>query len=116
MAVVRDVAEVEAALAALAARSPHPLVRQLQRAPGQRDARWLQLFTGDDAAAPPAMEALPAQPSLPLDGDAPHAAAAVQAAMTDDRGERLARLENEVRQLRAELEALRQTITGERSD
>jgi uncharacterized protein YceH (UPF0502 family) len=39
--------EVEAVLAGLTARSDHPLARLLERAPGQREARWIQLLQAD---------------------------------------------------------------------
>jgi uncharacterized protein YceH (UPF0502 family) len=46
MAPIVDASEVEAALQALAARQPHPLVVQLPREAGRRDARWAQLLGG----------------------------------------------------------------------
>ena len=42
-----DVGSVEATLGRLAARSDRPLVRLLERAPGQREARWIQLLQHD---------------------------------------------------------------------
>ena len=46
-----DADEVEATLAALAARPDGPFVVRLPRQIGARDARWAQLFTGEPAAA-----------------------------------------------------------------
>jgi len=47
-----DVDEVEATLRRLAQRPDRPLVRQLERAVGQREARWIQLLQRDaDARA-----------------------------------------------------------------
>ena len=46
-----DADEVEATLAALAARPDGPFVVRLPRQSGARDARWAQLFTGEPAAA-----------------------------------------------------------------
>jgi uncharacterized protein len=59
MAAVSDVAEVEAALQALAGHASGPFVARLPRAPGQRDARYAHLLGGPVAAdiaaeAPPA--------------------------------------------------------------
>ncbi|HMX66691.1 MAG TPA: DUF480 domain-containing protein, partial [Microthrixaceae bacterium] len=42
-----DVGSVEATLGRLAVRSDRPLVRLLERAPGQREARWIQLLQHD---------------------------------------------------------------------
>ena len=44
-----DLGEVEATLDALAARQTGPLVRRLERRPGQKDARYLQLLTASSA-------------------------------------------------------------------
>jgi len=116
MAPGHAVAEVEAALQALAGRTPHPLVRQLPRASGQRDVRWTELFTargGAEAAPADALtSAVPASPAVV----AASAIAPAPAAGHDDRADRLARLEAEVRQLRLELEALRQSMSADRAD
>lgn len=84
--------DVDAALAALAARQPHALVTRLPREAGRRDSRWAQLFTGPvDAAGA---------------DDPPDSPAAAPASKPD----RLAQLEEEVQQLRAEIEALRESF------
>jgi uncharacterized protein len=90
MAPLRDVSEVDAALAALAARE-QPLVAQLAREPGRRESRWMQLFTGE---APPETVA-PPEPA------APRAAAGK---------ERLDELEARVNALQHELEALQRKL------
>lgn len=85
LAPLRDVSEVEAALAALAARQ-EPLVAQLPREPGRRDSRWMQLFTGE---TPPAEAEATAGPRL------------------QSRDDRMASLEARVDELHAEVAALR---------
>jgi hypothetical protein len=75
--------ELEAALEALAGRE---LVRRLERRPGQKEARYVQLLGGGA-------------------GEAPEAAAS--AAPADPLEERVARLEAEVAELRAAVEAWR---------
>jgi uncharacterized protein YceH (UPF0502 family) len=77
--------EVEAALKSLAERD-EPLVERLPREPGKREARYRHLFGSEPAEAAPA----PSEPP-----------------QTEFRENRLDALEREVRELRAELEALR---------
>lgn len=93
MASWADVSEVEAALQNLLEREP-PLVARLPREPGRREVRYSHLFSGEP----------PSQVS------APSAMAADAGAGTeegDTLGQRIARLEEEVRQLRAELQELK---------
>jgi uncharacterized protein YceH (UPF0502 family) len=95
MAEFGDVSEVEAALQALALRDPEPLVNQplvaqLPREPGRRESRYAQLLCG------------------PVEAQA--AATAPAHAAAEPVADRLARLEDEVQQLRAELDELRRTI------
>ena len=80
--------EVEDVLSGLARRDP-PLVRQLPRAPGQKEARWQQLL--GDEPAPAVLEERPAEP------------AAVRGSLVDAG---LASLRDEVAELRARLDAL----------
>jgi hypothetical protein len=87
MAGFSDVGEVEAALQALASREPDPLVVRLAREPGQRDARYAQLFTG---AIDATRVAAPAATAVP-------------------EHDRLTALEEEVRLLRLAVEALQRT-------
>lgn len=51
------VEELESALARLAA-PPEPLVRELPRAPGQKETRWTHLLSGEPEAAPLPMPAV----------------------------------------------------------
>lgn len=91
MAALSDPNGIDLALQALATREPGPVVVRLAREPGRRDACWAQLFTGPVAAAEPEDVAPPparASPPPPPD-------------------ERLSRLEDEVRALRAEVEELK---------
>jgi len=92
MAKFEDVSEVEAALQQLATREDGPFVVRLAREPGRRDSRWAQLFTGETHT--------PAGADEPP--DAPLAAAAS--------GSRLDRLEEQVQQMRAELDALKKQL------
>ncbi len=99
MAPFTDVSEVEAALQSLLERESGPLVARLAREPGRRESRYVHLFGGEpppqavteEAATEDAAQALPAEART-------NAATLVG---------RVDRLEEEVRQLRAELEELR---------
>jgi uncharacterized protein YceH (UPF0502 family) len=85
MTAFADTGAVEAALAALVERADGPYVTRLPREPGRRDARYAHLFSGQPQAAP-----------VPVEESSSSAAPS-----------RLERLEEEVRQLRAELDALK---------
>jgi uncharacterized protein YceH (UPF0502 family) len=80
-----DQAEVDAVLARLS-RRPEPLVVRLTAAPGQKEARWAHLLSGDVT-----VEAMPPAPEQPRSG----------------RSDRLQALEDAVAVLRAELDTLR---------
>jgi uncharacterized protein len=88
-----DVTQVEGTLEALRTREDGPLVVQLPREPGRRDSRWAHLFSGPVAVPAPAAE--------PAGGAAPEAA---------QTGARLERLEEQLRELRAELEELKRRV------
>jgi uncharacterized protein YceH (UPF0502 family) len=95
MAEINDVAQVEAALQHLAQHEGGARVVQLAREPGRRDSRYAHLFSGEVHDAAPTASAVPAnatggREAVPL--------------------ERLAALELEVRELRAEVQALRQAM------
>jgi uncharacterized protein YceH (UPF0502 family) len=96
MAPFVDSGEVDAALAALAARSDGPVVRMLPREPGRRDSRWAQLYTPLPEAA-----GGPVQPAHELSADA------VEAVLAEsehpDLLERVAKLEDLVETLRLQL-------------
>jgi uncharacterized protein len=94
MAPFTDVSEVEAALEALRTRAEGPFVVRLAREPGRRESRYAHLFSGEVANVAPANEAPDAAPS---------------AAATPSR---MDRLEEEVRQLRAEFEELKKRLGG----
>jgi len=89
-----DVAEVEAVLVALAARTDGPLVVRLAREPGKRESRYAHLF-GDQAFAAQADEAeAPASDAEGMDIDA----------------DRLHRLEQRVASLEVALAQLKQRL------
>ena len=93
-----DVSEVESALEQLSAHTGGALVLRLAREPGRRESRYAQLFSGPVSVANAAIAA-------PAEG----AALAAAEAATPGLAERVSRLEAEVAQLRAALEALRGT-------
>jgi uncharacterized protein YceH (UPF0502 family) len=89
-----DLMAVQAFLEELAERREGPLVRELPRAPGARENRWMHLLCGEPLAqAAPPMASATAQPARATDD------AALEA--------RIARLEAEVQELRAIVEELR---------
>jgi uncharacterized protein YceH (UPF0502 family) len=97
-----DVAAVEDALARLAARPAGALIVKLARQPGQKEARWAQLMTGEPpagaAAASPegtSSEPLRVELALPAEAEA-----------------RFSALEAEVARLRDEVTALRRELQG----
>lgn len=92
MAKFGEVGEVEAALNALANREDGPFVMRLAREPGRRDSRYAQLFTGETFE--------------PAGADEPMADPVVTGAS----GSRVDRLEEQVRELRAELDALKKQL------
>ena len=94
MASFTDVSEVEAALQGLIERESAPLVARLEREPGRRESRYMHLFGGPPPPQAVATEAAPEENPPP-------------AAAGETLPNRVARLEEEVRELRAELEALR---------
>jgi uncharacterized protein YceH (UPF0502 family) len=85
-----DAAEVDAALQSLMTRADGPFVMRLERAPGEREARYAHLFSGVPVVAPrPESSAEPAPVSRA------------------DRDERIAALEAAVAELRRELDDLK---------
>ncbi len=102
MAPIGDVTEVEAALRRLSERDDGPFVVQLAREPGRRDSRWAHLFSGPVAGG--------GEERHSSDARVAHASSipTTETAFPDMRQEeRLERLEDEVRALRAELNALK---------
>ena len=96
--------QVEEVLARLAARPAGAVVKLMPRRPGQKEARWAQVLTGEPAleesasgrepsSGPPAPHALTVQMKLPPEAEA-----------------RFAALEAEVTRLAGELERLRRAL------
>jgi len=92
-------AEFDALFVELKDRPAGALVRQLPRQPGQKEARWTQLLTGEPvvATAPSAAAPEPLKVELTLPPEAER---------------RIAALEAEVVHLRAELARLRSALSG----
>ncbi len=122
MAPFGDVSEVEAALTRLSLREDGPFVTQLAREPGRRDSRWAHLFSGpvEGAAAErhpgdaraEAGHATGGRASATA-GELRPAVATPETAFPDmNQEERLERLEDEVRALRAELNDLKSRLGG----
>jgi len=122
MAPVSDVSEVEAALTRLSRREDGPFVTQLAREPGRRDSRWAHLFSGPvegggaerhpgDARTDPGHDA--GDRAISTTSELRSAMATPETAFPDMRQEdRLERLEDEVRALRAELNDLKSRLGG----
>jgi uncharacterized protein len=122
MADFSDVSEVEAALTRLSRREDGPFVTQLAREPGRRDSRWAHLFSGPvegggaerhpgDARTDAAHAA--GDRATATAGELRSAIATPETAFPDMRQEdRLERLEDEVRALRAELNDLKSRLGG----
>ncbi len=100
MCAMPDAAEVEVILNELASRSAGALLRKLPRQPGQKEARWSQLLTGE--------------PVESAGGDGPAARSAEPVAVTialpAEAEQRINKLETEVAALRDELRKLREEL------
>ena len=101
MAPFSDVTEVETSLNNLAQDPAGPRVVQLPREPGRRDSRYAHLFSGEVHAVPGKLDtsARAAEPSLEM----------APGALT----ERVSALEQQVRDLRAELTAVRASLPSQ---
>jgi len=108
MAPFTDVSEVEAALSRLTERQDGPFVVRLAREPGRREARYAHLFSGE--VIPAAQERYPEAEVADEARDGVSTAEVAFPAMRQE--ERLSRLEEEVRALRAELSDLRVRLGG----
>jgi uncharacterized protein YceH (UPF0502 family) len=95
MAAFGDVTEVEATLHQLARREDGPFAARLPREPGRRDSRYAHLFGGE---------------VLTTAGDEETEATPTPPARGAPREDRLAQLEEEVRALRAEVDALKRRL------
>jgi uncharacterized protein YceH (UPF0502 family) len=98
-----EMPEVEAILTDLAQRPAAALVRKLARQPGQKEARWTQLLTGEPPAAPTGEMASAPNASEPL---------TIALAMPPDVERRISALEAEVAALKGELTRLREALGG----
>jgi uncharacterized protein YceH (UPF0502 family) len=96
LAPLPDPAVVESLLDGLANRPDGPFVAQLAREPGRRDSRWAQLF-----------EELPESSVVAAAASAAPAFTDPPAAPRPDLAARVAALENELAELRAEIAALK---------
>jgi uncharacterized protein YceH (UPF0502 family) len=94
MAPFSDVGQVEAALEGLSSREDGPFVVRLPREPGRRDSRYAHLFSGPVAMPPPPAES----------------PATVSSGAAEDSGARLDRLEEQLRQVREELDELKKRV------
>jgi uncharacterized protein YceH (UPF0502 family) len=101
MAPFSDVTEVETALEKLAQDPAGPRVVQLPREPGRRDSRYAHLFSGEVHAAP-------GEP-----GKSPRAAESSFEEAPGALTERVSALEQQVRDLRAELAAVRTLLQSQ---
>jgi uncharacterized protein YceH (UPF0502 family) len=120
MAPFAETSEIEAALSRLADRPDGPFVVRLVREPNRRDSRWAHLFSGPVADAAPAGY----DPEHVVGGHASehgslkshaesNAVSAPEISFPASRNdERLAKVEQEVSALRAELEDLKRRLGG----
>ncbi len=113
MAPFGDVSEVEATLNRLSDREDGPFVVRLAREPGRRESRYAHLFSGEVAGGTEEGHASgavthPTQTAAERPAEPRAAISTPETAFPDMRQEqRLTRLEEEVRALRAELSELR---------
>lgn len=103
MVAVPDPVECEAVLADLGGRA-EPLVRKLPRQPGQKEARWVQLLTGE-----PSAEEMAGGPAG-ADGVREPIKVAVTTTLPPEAEARLAQLEADVAALKTELARLRAAL------
>jgi len=124
MAAFGEPAEVEATLTRLSSRQDGPFVTRLAREPGRRDSRYAHLFSGEVAddgsvrgqTAPPGH----GQQHVSSSGDLSQHASAERTTVSapevifpaSRNDERLARLEEEVQAMRAELDDLKKRLGG----
>ena len=130
MAPFAETSEVEAALSRLAQRADGPFVVRLAREPNRRDSRWAHLFSGpvadaatgheDDAARHGAEHGSGREPghlvaghgSLRSNAEGSTVSAPEVSFPASRNDERLAKVEQEVQALRAELDDLKRRLGG----
>jgi uncharacterized protein len=108
MAPFAETSEVEGALARLRDRPDGPFVVQLPREPSRRDSRWAHLFSGPVAESVSSGAVEHAPPSVGGQGTAVSPPEVSFPASRND--ERLAKVEQEVLALRAELDELKRRL------
>ncbi len=108
MAPFGDVSEIESTLNSLRTRDDGPFVVRLARQPGRRDSQYAHLFSGAIAEAPE--EPLAVAPSASSSGAAASSAVSSGASVSAASPSRIDRLEAEVKQLRSELDDLKQRL------
>jgi uncharacterized protein YceH (UPF0502 family) len=91
-----DASEVETALKSLMTREDGPFVARLARAAGARESRYAHLFSGSIESV-----------EEPVAEDSPPGAGAPATTLANSLAERVSRLEAQVKQLQAELDALK---------
>lgn len=96
-----DLAGVEELLAEMAAREASPMVKKLPRQPGQKEARWVQLLTGEPSAEDLGTAGAAGATAEPL---------TVRMVLPPEAEQRIATLEAEVARLAAELTRLRAAL------
>jgi uncharacterized protein YceH (UPF0502 family) len=101
LAPFQGVSEVENALNGLMQRTDGPFVARLSREPGRRESRYAQLFCRE-----------PAVPAASTSPDAEASAASESPMQDPGQSERLARLEEAVRELTADVAELRNRLGG----
>jgi uncharacterized protein YceH (UPF0502 family) len=106
MAPFADVSDVEAALETLRTREDGPFVVRLAREPGRRDSRYAHLFSGPVLAGTEDTEVAATAASAGVDSGG----AATVSHTSAGSPSRIDRLEAEVKQLRAELDDLKQRL------
>jgi uncharacterized protein YceH (UPF0502 family) len=108
MAPFGETSDVEAALTRLRDRPDGPFVVQLAREPNRRDSRWAHLFSGPVADSVTSREVERAPTGTALQGTQISAPEVSFPASRND--ERLAKVEQEVRALRIELDELKRRL------
>ena len=110
MAPIADGGQAEAILEGLRTREDGPFVARLPREPGRRDSRYAHLFCGPIEDVPYVAPTAPSSAGAEAPASGGNASAS-SASATASSASRLDRLEEEVRQLRQDLAALKQLVS-----